>query len=428
MIESKASTLGGRYRLEEVIGRGGMSTVYRATDDQLGRTVAVKVLLPALADQDPSYAARFQREARAAAALASAAVVTVYDTGVDEASQYIVMEYVDGQSLADALRDERPLPLPEAVRIAERVAAALAAAHAAGILHRDIKPANVMVGSDGTVKLLDFGIARKLDGTTLTQVASVIGTAAYMAPERAVGEAGDARADIYSLGCLLYAMLTGRPPFSGEVAAAVLHQQINVPPRAPSELRSAIPPALDALVLRMLAKSPEDRPNSVREVGSRLAELTLATATGETTAPTAALAGTSVTAPLRRKAPPAARAGAAVAAPGPAPRRPGLADHRRRAIVMALATGAVTVAALALFSIGGSSRHPVGVTHPVTHGAPPASRTTVPATTAPGTTTPRPPTTQPAKPAKPAKPKAHGGGGPPGHGGGAAGKAKKNGD
>jgi serine/threonine-protein kinase len=395
-------TLAGRYRLDSVLGRGGMSTVYGATDLVLERTVAVKVLLSELADEDPTYVARFQREAQAAAALANSSVVTIYDTGVDEGARFIVMEYVAGRSLAAILAGEKPLPVDEAVRIAVRVASALATAHAAGILHRDIKPANVMIADDGAVKVLDFGIARKLDATTLTQVASVVGTAAYMAPERALGEAGDARADVYSLGCLLYAMLTGGPPFRGEVAALILHQQINAEPRVPSELREGIPASHDALVLAMLAKEPERRPQTAAEVRDRLA----------------ALSG-----PRSRRAP--AAVGAA-GAPAPTLRlertaatrvftAPARWDHRRRAIVMAIATGALALTAIAIGSSGGGSSHNAATgtsRHQTTTAATRATTTTPPTTTPPAT---KPPAPTPTPPAPAAGSPVHGPGGPPGH-------------
>jgi eukaryotic-like serine/threonine-protein kinase len=420
------STLAGRYRLEEVIGRGGMSIVYRATDEVLGRTVAVKVLLSALADQDPTYAARFEREARAAAALASSAVVTVYDTGRDDGSRYIVMEYVAGRSLGEVLRDGRPLELAEALRIGTRVAGALSAAHAAGILHRDIKPANVMVVRDGTVKVLDFGIARRLDGTSLTQAASVVGTAAYMAPERALGQPGDARSDVYALGCLLYAMLTGSPPFTGEVSAVILHEQINRPPRPPSEVRSGIPPGLDALVLGMLAKSPDVRPQTAGEVRDRLLEpLEVAASVpgGDVTAATEALAGTAATAPLART-----QATARLAGVAPAAR---LADHRWRAVVMGLATAAVTLAAIAVFAGGGTAQHRASSTtraaRPRTTSPAPAKVITTPAQ-AVTHNAPQPPNAKPGPPPRPpGGPGPGAGGAPPGHGGEPPGQAKKHG-
>jgi len=397
--------LAGRYRLEEVIGRGGMSTVYRATDQVLGRTVAVKVLLAELADEDPTYVERFQREARAAAALANASVVTVYDTGIDDAARFIVMEHVSGQSLATILSDRKPLPVADAVRVTRDVAGALSAAHAAGILHRDIKPANVMIADDGTVKVLDFGIARKLDSTTLTQAASVVGTAAYMSPERALGETGDARSDIYSLGCLLYAVFTGAPPFGGEVAAVILHKQINERPQAPSQVRPEIPAALDLLVLAMLAKRPEERPQSAADVRDDLAGLSgsldrraESVVSEDPAASTAKIDRTAATRVL------AAPAGW---------------DHRRRALVMAIATGALALAVIALASGGGGSSHPPGgTTRPPSSTLAPATTTHTPPPAATTATTPAtPPVQQPPPPA--AQPP------PPGHGGAPPGKAKK---
>jgi eukaryotic-like serine/threonine-protein kinase len=270
--------LADRYRLDEVIGRGGMSTVYRATDLSLDRVVAVKVAMDPLLERDPVYASRFKREARAAAGISNSGVATVYDAGADGPTRYIVMEYVEGRDLAALLRDEGPLAPNRAAGIAEQVADTLAAAHAAGIVHRDIKPGNVMVTPDGHVKVLDFGIARTTDGVNLTQTASVLGTAPYMSPEQAMGQPADARSDIYSLGCVLYEMLTGKPPFMGDLPAAVLHQHVRVAPKSPRAVNPNVPPALDALVLEMLAKSPDDRPQTAAEVRDRLAGLDSTTA------------------------------------------------------------------------------------------------------------------------------------------------------
>ena len=273
-------TLAGRYRLDEVVGRGGMSTVYRGTDLSLDRVVAVKVALDPLVEQSPIYLARFTREAQSTAALSHPGVVTVYDAGADGPTRFIVMELVPGRSLADVLRDEGPLEPARAARIAEQVADALSAAHAAGIVHRDIKPGNIMVTPDGHVKVLDFGIARALNSHTLTQTATVLGTSAYMSPEQALGQPADARSDIYSLGCVLYEMLTGEPPFTADVSAAVLHQHVRVAPKPARERNPAIPPALDELVMQMLAKSPDDRPQTAAEVRDRL-ELVLGQAQPE---------------------------------------------------------------------------------------------------------------------------------------------------
>jgi serine/threonine-protein kinase len=377
--------LAGRYKLEEVIGRGGMSTVYRAADSRLGRTVAVKILLAGLADQDPAYVARFEREARAAAALASSVVVGVYDSGVDDGAQFIVMEYVRGRSLAAILGDRKPLECNEAVRIGERVADALGAAHAAGIMHRDIKPANVMIAEDGTVKVLDFGIARVLDATTITHAASVIGTAAYMAPERAIGEPGDARADIYSLGCLLYAMLTGRPPFEADLPAALLHRQVNDRPRSPRELRAGIPPQLDALVLEMLSKSPARRPQTALEVRDRLAALA---GTSGQTAPTLVLS------------------------------RPRWWEQRGRARALAGAVALLALVAIAIASPGGGSP-PASSTSKRSPARAVSTSATTPTTSQPVTaTTPtQTPPPPPAKASPPGHKRKHGKPGKPGKAG-----------
>jgi serine/threonine-protein kinase len=396
LMQTRIRTLAGRYQLNEVIGRGGMSTVYRATDLMLGRTIAVKVLLAALAEEDPTYVARFEREARAAAALAHRAVVTVYDAGVDDGERYIAMEYVDGRTLAEILRGGGPLEPHEAVRIARDVAGALAAAHAAGILHRDIKPSNVMVTGDGSpdgaeraigaagaVKVLDFGVARPLNGTTLTQAASIVGTAAYMAPERALGEPGDARSDVYSLGCLLYAMLTGLPPFTGEHSAVIMHQQINAEPRPPGQLVPGPTAALDAVVLGMLAKDPAARPGTAAEVRDRLAALAPG-GTGSTLPLSAAAATTS----------PPFRTGATRVMGGSRSTVPA-----RRAALAAVLTAAIALAAIALFD-GGSQN--VSTTKHHTSSRPATASTPAPTTSTPAATPATPPSTGPAAPPRPA--------------------------
>lgn len=251
--------LAERYELLELLGRGGMGVVYRARDRVLDRVVAVK-LLPLDRAQDPTAVARFEREALAAAALSHRNIVAVFDFGTDEETRFIVMEYLTGQSLAQLVRARGALAVDQAVDAAAQVASALAAAHEAGIVHRDVKPANVMVNAQGHVKVLDFGIARLMTGASLTQTATVIGSAPYLAPELCRGEPADARSDIYALGCVLYELLTGRPPFTGELPAAIVHQQLSSMPRSPVELNPAVPPALAALCLAVLAKDPGERP------------------------------------------------------------------------------------------------------------------------------------------------------------------------
>jgi serine/threonine-protein kinase len=376
-MDTARGTLAGRYELAEVIGRGGMGAVYRGVDLVLGRAVAVKMLPGTLADQDPTSVARFEREARAAAALSHPSVVAVYDTGADETARFIVMELISGRSLEAIVRDQGPLEPDRAAAIAAGVADALAAAHAAGIVHRDIKPANVMIASNGSVKVLDFGIARAMDSTTLTQNASVVGTAAYMSPEQALGKPADERSDIYALGCVLYALLAGHPPFSGDGAAAILNQHAHVAPRPLAGKNSRVAPELNALVLEMLAKSPEDRPQTAAEVRDRLTEPSPSPATVPgVTAATERLRPTTATRPLPRV------------------ERP---DHRRLILVGALAVLVLVIALVALTSGGGpprttaSARHGSQASQRKTSAT--RSRTTAPTITAAGKPATSPPTT-----------------------------------
>jgi serine/threonine-protein kinase len=333
--------LAGRYELAEIIGRGGMGTVYRATDLVLDRTVAVKMLPADVAQEDSRRVARFQREARAAASLANPRVVAIYDTGEDESARFIVMECVSGRSLAEVLREEAPLAPARAARIAAQIADALASAHAAGIVHRDIKPGNVMLGPDDAVKVLDFGIARSMDGGALTQSTSVLGTTAYIAPEQALGEHADERSDIYSLGCLLYALLTARPPFTADAPAAVLHQHLNSDPRPPSALNPRVSPALDGVVLGMLAKAPGARPQAAGALRDRL--------NAAASAPTrAARARTPRTAPAPRGEP----TGSTRVLHGGRHSRPG----RRSAVAAAFVLVAALIIAIVALASGGGPR------------------------------------------------------------------------
>lgn len=256
MLET-GDILVGRYELGRLLGRGGMSTVFAGFDRTLARDVAIKVLAPALAE-DSLFVERFEREARAAASLSQRNVVAVFDTGVEEGARFIVMERVFGETLAQALTGG-PLAIGRAVEIGAAVARALAAAHVRGIVHRDVKPANVMVGEGGQVKVLDFGIARAVAASPLTGTHLVIGTAGYLSPEQAEGAPADARSDIYGLGCVLYEMLTGRPPFIADSAASLVHQQLNRLPEPPSRRRPELSGTLDRIVMRCLAKDPGDR-------------------------------------------------------------------------------------------------------------------------------------------------------------------------
>ncbi|MFI7499364.1 Stk1 family PASTA domain-containing Ser/Thr kinase [Streptomyces sp. NPDC049687] len=263
--------LGGRYELGHVLGRGGMAEVYLAHDTRLGRTVAVKTLRADLA-RDPSFQARFRREAQSAASLNHPAIVAVYDTGEDYIDgvsiPYIVMEYVDGSTLRELLHSGRKLLPERAMEMTIGILQGLEYAHRSGIVHRDIKPANVMLTRNGQVKVMDFGIARAMgdSGMTMTQTAAVIGTAQYLSPEQAKGEQVDARSDLYSTGCLLYELLTVRPPFVGDSPVAVAYQHVREEPQAPSIFDPEITPEMDAIVLKALVKDPNYRYQSADEM------------------------------------------------------------------------------------------------------------------------------------------------------------------
>ncbi|MGW0734366.1 Stk1 family PASTA domain-containing Ser/Thr kinase [Streptomyces sp. NPDC002851] len=263
--------LGGRYELGQVLGRGGMAEVYLAHDTRLGRTVAVKTLRVDLA-RDPSFQARFRREAQSAASLNHPAIVAVYDTGEDYVDgvsiPYIVMEYVDGSTLRELLHSGRKLLPERAMEMTIGILQALEYSHRNGIVHRDIKPANVMLTRTGQVKVMDFGIARAMgdSGMTMTQTAAVIGTAQYLSPEQAKGETVDARSDLYSTGCLLYELLTVRPPFVGDSPVAVAYQHVREEAQPPSTFDPEITPEMDAIVLRALVKDPDYRYQSADEM------------------------------------------------------------------------------------------------------------------------------------------------------------------
>jgi serine/threonine-protein kinase len=261
---AQARLLGDRYLLDALVGSGGMAEVYRARDLRLNRIIAVKTLRSELAS-DQVLRERFRREAQSAASLSHRAIIAVHDTGEDMAGPvglpYIVMEYHDGRTLDVLLRDGTRLRPDMALEITDGILDALDYSHRHGIVHRDIKPSNVMVTRAGDVKVMDFGIARSMSGSqsTLTQTAEVVGTAQYMSPEQARGERVDARSDLYSLGCLLYELLTGRPPFTGDSAVAIAYQHVRQRPAPPSEMDPEIPHWADAIVLKAMAKTPAAR-------------------------------------------------------------------------------------------------------------------------------------------------------------------------
>jgi len=267
--------LSDRYELGEIIGFGGMSEVHLARDLRLHRDVAVKVLRADLA-RDPSFYLRFRREAQNAAALNHPAIVAVYDTGEATTASgplpYIVMEYVDGVTLRDIVHNDGPMPPRRALEVIADACQALNFSHQHGIIHRDVKPANIMISDAGAVKVMDFGIARALadTGNKVTQTAAVIGTAQYLSPEQARGESVDARSDVYSLGCVLYEMLTGEPPFVGDSPVAVAYQHVREDPIPPSQKRAGISAELDAVVLKALTKNPDNRYQSAAEMRADL--------------------------------------------------------------------------------------------------------------------------------------------------------------
>jgi serine/threonine-protein kinase len=294
-MNDEPKILAGRYEVGDLIGRGGMAEVHIGYDTRLGRTVAIKILRADLA-RDPSFQTRFRREAQSAAGLNHPAIVAVYDTGEEsfptESGQvqtvpFIVMEYVEGHTVRDILKGDVAAPIDEAVEITSGVLSALEYAHHAGLVHRDIKPANVMLTPTGAVKVMDFGIARALAdaGQTMTQTQAVVGTAQYLSPEQARGENVDARSDLYSAGCLLFELLTGRPPFTGDSPVSVAYQHVREEAPLPSTFASDVPPELDRVVAKALKKNRDDRYSTAHEF-----LLDLRAAVGEPMTPAAGVA------------------------------------------------------------------------------------------------------------------------------------------
>ncbi len=324
--------VGGRYELGEMLGRGGMAEVRKGTDQRLGRTVAVKRLRTDLAS-DATFQARFRREAQSSASLNHPAIVAVYDTGEETATDgsgvaqpYIVMEYVAGRTLRDIIREGRKILPERALEITSGVLSALDYSHRTGIIHRDIKPGNVMLTPSGDVKVMDFGIARAISdaSSTMTQTAAVVGTAQYLSPEQARGESVDSRSDVYSAGCLLYELLTGRPPFVGDSPVAVAYQHVREPAVPPSDHDTELSPEIDAIVMKALAKRVEDRYQSAAAMRSDIERY---------------LAGRPVQAVVPPAPPttliPAAGAAAAATDEGPA-HRDDEDEHRSRAVLLFL--------------------------------------------------------------------------------------------
>jgi len=280
-VTTETRVLSGRYRVDDLIGRGGMASVYRGYDQTLGRTVAIKVLKADLAG-DAAFRTRFRLEAQAASRMAHPTIVRVFDAGEDVETgadgherpvPYIVMELVHGRLLKDVIA-AGPVPTDDALRYVDGILEALEYSHRAGVVHRDIKPGNVMITDSGRVKVMDFGIARAVSdsSSTVAETTAIVGTAAYFSPEQAKGESVDARADLYSTGVVLYELLTGRTPFRGETPVAVAYQHVSEAPVPPSEIVETVPRALDAIVLRALAKDPFQRPQDAASFREALDE------------------------------------------------------------------------------------------------------------------------------------------------------------
>jgi serine/threonine protein kinase len=324
-----------RYRRVRLLGEGGMATVELAQDTELDRPVAIKRLAENLA-ADGEYKQRFLREARLAARLSHPNIVAVYDAGAENGVPFIVMEYVKGETVSDLLRRRRRLAPAEAVALALQACAGLETAHEAGLVHRDIKPQNLLVTPDGTLKIADFGMARSLDGTQLTQTGTVLGTAGYLAPEQAAGEQVNGTADIYALGAVLYELLTGRPPYEAGSLADLFVKQTEGSITAVRELAPAVPARLEDAVMRALARAPEYRPESAEAFAAELGATPMtATAVDRSLVPTK---------PMRVRS---------SWGRSPAVARPG------RWVLAALAVVAAAVIALVLtLSLGGGSKHP----------------------------------------------------------------------
>jgi eukaryotic-like serine/threonine-protein kinase len=403
-----------RYEVGRLLGAGGMAEVYEGRDRLLDRRVAIKVPLPQYA-HDPAFQQRFRREAQAAASLSNPGVVAVYDTGMQDGTPFIVMEFVGGRTLKETILAEGPLHPDRAAEIAADVCSALAAAHARGLVHRDVKPPNVMLTPSGRVKLMDLGIARADAAESATQTGAhtaMIGTALYLSPEQAQGQPVDARSDLYSLGCCLYEMLTGSVPFRGATPVAILYRHVREDPAPPRLLNPDVPAALEAVCLKALAKRPEDRYQTAVEMG---ADLQRARAGGRVRAgaadgaATAAMA-TTVLPPLagspQAGADPTAVYGGPVT-PGRAARHAAPALPRRRWlawVLVPLAVVALTAGAALLASklVGEPPPAAAPVTIPVQTTQPPPSTTLIGTSTSKGLTTvtvpptTAPPTTQPA--------------------------------
>lgn len=368
--------LAARYQLEELLGRGGMGEVWRARDEVLGRPVAVKLLLAG--GIDPSAAARFRQEAHTTARLSHPNIVAVYDFGQADDRLYLVMEMVQGRSLADRLASAGALAPREVAAIGSQTASGLAAAHRQNVIHRDIKPANLLLAPDGTVKVVDFGIARLADDTAagLTSAGMIVGSVSYLAPERALGKDAGPASDMYALGCVLYELLVGHPPFRADTPTALLYQHVQELPAPPRSMGVEIPAELEQLVLALLAKEPEARPDA-EQVADWLS------APGRRGAPATA----QPTPPPSSR--PAAAVGRTAVLPAPATRRSRRRDSRSRTVAISgLAAAALATVGYLLFQP--DSAQVAAADSPVTvQGATPSA--TAPASSSPAASAASPP-------------------------------------
>jgi hypothetical protein len=289
------SVLGGRYKLNARVGEGGMATVYDAEDLLLGRRVAVKIPLPSFA-ADPAFATRFENEARAAAALTHPNLVNVYDVGESEGTRFIVMEFVEGETLKDLIRREGPLLPEDVVQVGQQMGDALDTAHRRGLIHRDVKPQNILLTPEGRVKLTDFGIALALGADSATRTGTLLGSVQYLAPEIARGESATPLSDVYALGVVLYEMCTAQLPYAGDTPLAIALQHVEGEPRPLHELNPDVPPVLEAIILRAMAKQPADRYPTAASLADALRAFArgepVDAATGEVSAAGAGMAGT----------------------------------------------------------------------------------------------------------------------------------------
>jgi serine/threonine protein kinase len=373
---SAAEMIAGRYRLEGRLGFGGMSTVHLAHDTRLERKVAVKLLAEHLAE-DPTFVSRFQREAQAAARLVHPNIVQIFDSGQDEASgqYFIVMEYIEGHSCAEILRDEGWVEVPEAASIIEQACEGLDYAHRHGVVHRDVKPGNLLRSSDGEVKLADFGIAKATEQSSITQVGSVLGTAAYLAPEQARGEEAGPRADLYALGVVAYQVISGRLPYEAASLTELALKQQQEEPEPLDALVAAVNPELAEAVAIALALDPRDRYETAHQMGQAIEGASRGIAPhgvrrrGEATKATSLLATSAATGRMRPTAattvnPRQPRQGPA-RTPGPAQTGSAQAaqpSHARRRLAAALIAGAVLIAVVIAIVLAGSSSP--GTYHP----------------------------------------------------------------